>query len=121
MKRVNPIVFLICGWRYLYTAHPNLNETRVYDKLTGALIDRIPMPRSVFAFFLCWFFGPVDAREACVGPCVVAAAYTAVVDTARYTGMRWLICTCRRVLGGDRGLLWASPDYNFPSLQMIYM
>ena len=57
----------------------------------------------------------MDAREACFGPCVVAAAYAAVVDTARYTGMRWLICTCRRVLGGDRGLLWASPDYNFPS------
>ena len=48
-------------------------------------------------------------------PCVVAAAYAAVVDSARYTGMRWLICTCRWVLGGDRGLLWASPDYNFPS------
>ena len=31
--------------------------------------------------------------------------------------MRWLVCTCRRVLGGDmyRGLLWASPDHNFPS------
>ena len=35
-----------------------------------------------FLFFcLCLFFGPVDAREACFGPCVVAAAYTAVVDT----------------------------------------
>ena len=43
-----------------------------------------------------------DAREACFGPCVVAAAYAAV------------ICTCRRVLGGGRGLLWASPDCNFP-------
>ena len=59
--------------------------------------------------------GPVYAREACFGPCVVAAAYAAVVDTARYTGMRWLVCTCRRVLGGDRGLLWAPPDYNFLS------
>ena len=63
----------------------------------------------------CWFFSPVDARGACFGPCVVAAAYAAVVDTARYTGMRWLICTCRRVLGGDRSLLWASPDHNLPA------
>ena len=23
--------------------------------------------------FVCWFFGPVDARETCFGPCVVAA------------------------------------------------
>ena len=29
----------------------------------------------------------VDAREACFGPCVVATAYTTVVDTARYTGL----------------------------------
>ena len=46
----------------------------------------------VFVLF-CWFFGPVDARQTCFGPCVVAAAYAAVVDTAIYTGMRWLICT----------------------------
>ena len=44
----------------------------------------------------------MDARAACVGPCVVAAVYAAVIDTASYTGMRWLIFTCRRVLGGDR-------------------
>ena len=37
----------------------------------------------------------MDVHEACFGPCVVAAAYVAVVDTARYTGMMWteLICT----------------------------
>ena len=70
--------------------------------------------------FTYWFFDPVDAREASFGPCVVAAAYAAVGDTARYTGMRWLICTCRRVLGGDRGLLWASPDYNFPSGRSLF-
>ena len=28
-----------------------------------------------FFIYICWFFGPVDAREACFGPCVVAAAY----------------------------------------------
>ena len=33
--------------------------------------------------------------------CVGDAAYAAVVDTARYTVMRWLIRTCRRELGGD--------------------
>ena len=27
-----------------------------------------------------WFCGPIDAREACVGPCVVATAYTAIID-----------------------------------------
>ena len=27
--------------------------------------------------------------------CVVATARTAVIDLARYTGMKWLICTCR--------------------------
>ena len=33
-----------------------------------------------FVFIIGWFFDPMDARETCVGPCVVAAAYTAVVD-----------------------------------------
>ena len=33
-----------------------------------------------FILFRCWFFGPVDARETCFGLCVVAAAYTAVID-----------------------------------------
>ena len=50
-------------------------------------------------FFWVWFFGLVDAPEACVGPCVVAAAYTAVVDTARYTGMRRLIAHAVKCLG----------------------
>ena len=38
--------------------------------------------------WVCWFFSPVDAREACFGACVVTTAYAVVVDTARYTGMR---------------------------------
>ena len=29
--------------------------------------------------FFFWFFGPVDARETCFGPCVAAGAYTAVI------------------------------------------
>ena len=53
------------------------------------------------------------------GPCVFAAAYAAVVNSARHTGMRWLICTCRLVLGGNRGLLWASPDDDFPSCRSL--
>ena len=32
----------------------------------------------VCIFCCCWFFGPVDAREACFGPCVVAGARAAV-------------------------------------------
>ena len=50
-----------------------------------------------------WLFGHVDVRETCVGPCVVAGAYAAVIDSAR------CVCTCRRVLGGDRGLLLGIP------------
>ena len=33
--------------------------------------------------FNCWFFCPVDARETGFGPCVVAAAYAAVIGSAR--------------------------------------
>ena len=33
---------------------------------------------------------PVDVRKTCVCPCVVAGAYAAVIDSARYAGMRWL-------------------------------
>ena len=40
-----------------------------------------------------WFSGPMDAREACFGPCLVAGAYAAVIRTARYIGIRGLICT----------------------------
>ena len=46
--------------------------------------------RHAFLFlfnFFCWFFGSVNTREACFGPCVVAAAYAAVVNSATYTGM----------------------------------
>ena len=50
-----------------------------------------------FVFFWDWFFGPVDAREICVGPCVVAAAYAAIIGKARYTGVRWPICISSRV------------------------
>ena len=32
------------------------------------------------AQLLCWSIGPVDARKACIGPCVVAGAYAAVID-----------------------------------------
>ena len=54
------------------------------------------MARWLFVILFMYFVGscgPVDAREACFGPFLVAAAYAAVVDSARYTGMRWLICT----------------------------
>ena len=48
-----------------------------------------------YYIYSCGFFGPVDLRENCFGPCVdlVAAAYAhaAVIDSARYTGIRWLI------------------------------
>ena len=53
----------------------------------------------LFCSFFGGFFGPVDVRETCFGPCVVAGAYAAVVDSASYTGIRWLICTCGQVLG----------------------
>ena len=33
-----------------------------------------------YIILCCWFFGPVDVREACFGPCVVAGAYAAVID-----------------------------------------
>ena len=32
----------------------------------------------VFVLFVCWFFDPMDARETCIGSCVVAGAYAAV-------------------------------------------
>ena len=45
-------------------------------------------------FFVCtsaW----VDVRETFSGPCAVAAAYAAVVDSARHAGVRWLVgCGC---------------------------
>ena len=34
-------------------------------------------------YYLAGFFGPVDAREAYFGPCVIAKRYAAVVDVAR--------------------------------------
>ena len=66
--------------------------------------ESISRPTTFSSVQFSWFFGPVDTREACFGPYVVAAAYAAAVDSARYTGMRWLICTCRR-----RGYMCLAP------------
>ena len=56
---------------------------------------------------------------ACFGPCIVVTANAPVVDTARHTGMRWVICTCRRALGGDPALATRSPPH--PPTWALYM
>ena len=39
----------------------------------------MPSKSQAFCFcFVCWFFDPMDARETCIGSCVVAGAYAAV-------------------------------------------
>ena len=45
----------------------------------------VPFSDFVFLFSFCRSFGPVDARDTCVGPCVVAGAYAGVIDSARCT------------------------------------
>ena len=67
---------------------------------------------------------PVDAREACSGPCIVATARAAVFDMARYTGMGWLICTCRRVLGSTTPLKRTVPSSSntlHGNLRVLYL
>ena len=67
-----------------------------------------------------WFFGPMDARETCFDPCVVAVAYTtAVFDTARYIGTRWLICTHAVECLGGAGITPAIRSHSFISFNNI--
>ena len=44
-----------------------------------------------FSFFVVGFFGSVDVRvrETCFGPCVVATAYAAVIESARRKTLAW--------------------------------
>ena len=106
-------VVLQCGSRYSNALTcPGINACTRLDirrhrqldcrRATVATTPITPVPvRTPFCFcvrFCCWFLGPVDAREACFGPCVVAAAYAAVVDLFRSLPSRGSM-RCRHGLG----------------------
>ena len=42
----------------------------------------------IYCFVCCWFFGHVDVRETCFGPCVVVAAFAVLYDTVPSLVMR---------------------------------
>ena len=74
-------VYYVVVWRKVFLPRKKFIPWRLFEQILGPL------------------FGSEPDGGACFGPCVVATAHAAVVDTARHTGMRWLICTCRRAFG----------------------
>ena len=81
-------MIVFAGFLMLGSVHPASDAGMIFCFFSLLLL-------LIFIFF--WFVlgAADDARETCVGPCVVAEAYTAFVDTARHTGMMWPIFTRR--------------------------